>query len=923
MGGDRWQRLNEIFQAALAFAPGERPAFLAQACAGDESLRRESEDLLRAHEGAERDLGAIERFEVALDEPASPGRAGLRLGPYRISEETGRGGMSTVWLADRVDGQFEQHVAIKVIKRGMDTAQVLERFRAERQILASFDHPNIARLIDGGTTDDDLPYFVMEHIRGRPIDEYADERRLSVRERLGLFLHVCDAVSYAHRHLIVHRDIKPQNILVTTDGVPKLLDFGIAKILQEAGDPGTHTVSGLHLLTPDYASPEQVEGRPTTTQTDVYSLGVVLYELLTGRSPYRPRTWSTRDVCESVLTSDVERPSTAVGRPADETSTGRRVAPGTDRSLASGAGNLDRLRDQLHGDLDAIVLAALRKEPVRRYASVEQFADDIRRYLNGLPVQARPDGLWYRGTKFVRRNRVAVTAGVLVAAALVGGAITTAWQAREARVQARLAQEAQGRAERRFIEVRKLANALLFEYYDAVKELPGATAVRERLVRDALDYLNGLAQEASGEASLRRELALAYRRVAEVQGSAGSASLGDTAGAIESHRKSLAILEALLAANPGDSQARRDVADGTVQLADLLALTEHQTEALAHAHRARSLYEPLVAASAPNLDQRLALASAYDVIGTISLESGKPREALEIHRRQLDLLASAPASDQVSPALRRALSVAYQHTADAQGTFGDLHAALESYRKSLQLRSALSKEFPYNTDYRRLVGSGYYWEADTLARLGHTRDALEAYLHSLAIDEELAAADPKAERQIFGLLRVGNTLDRLGDHQQALGYYQRAHAIVADQVKADPGNLWKRGGLIEVRAFTCAALAALARHTAASAACDDAVRLIEHTSVEPTNAVIRAALARSYKTMADAYLAAAAETRSPRDQRLSYARAAVEMYQKSVAIWSDMATRDMLTESDDEEAAAVSGSLRDAEAVLNGLITTP
>jgi serine/threonine protein kinase len=296
----------------MVLDPRERSEFVAQACADDESLRREAAAMLSAHERAEMDLGAIERLEISLDEHESPSLAGQRLGPYRVSDEIGRGGMGSVWLADRADGEFVQRVAIKVIKRGMDTAQVLERFRAERQMLASFDHPNIAQLIDGGTTHDGLPYFVMEYIEGQPIDQYADERRLSLHERLGLFLQVCDAVSYAHQRLIVHRDIKPQNILVTASGVPKLLDFGTAKALQEAGDQQVgYTLSGFRALTPDYASPEQFEGRPTTTQTDVYSLGVVFYELLTGQSPYQPRTWSAWDVSASVLSADVERPSCA------------------------------------------------------------------------------------------------------------------------------------------------------------------------------------------------------------------------------------------------------------------------------------------------------------------------------------------------------------------------------------------------------------------------------------------------------------------------------------------------------------------------------------------------------------------------------------------------------------------------------------
>jgi non-specific serine/threonine protein kinase/serine/threonine-protein kinase len=917
MSADRWQRLNEIFHAAVAVRPGGRAAYLDEACAGDDALRREAAELLDAHLRAESDANAFAHLGIRLDEPASPSVEGHRIGPYLVSGEIGRGGMGAVWLAERADGQFRQRVAIKLIKRGMDTAQILGRFRVERQILASLDHPHIARLLDGGTTDDGLPYFVMEHIEGQPIDRYADERRLSVRDRLALFLQVCDAVTYAHQHLIVHRDIKPQNILVTSAGVPKLLDFGIAKVLQDAGDQGTLTMSGQQLLTPDYASPEQVAGLPTTTQTDVYSLGVVLYELLTGRSPYTPRTWSTPDVFESVRSGDVERPSTAIVRPATGEGTRRHAAAGADRPAATGAGSLERLRGQLRGDLDAIVLSALRKEPGRRYGSVEAMATDIRRHLAGLPVRARADGVWYRGLKFARRNRVAVAAALLVALTLVAGAIATAWQARNARIQARLAQEAQARAERRFAEVRRLANAVLFDYHDAIQNLPGATPVRARLVRDALQYLNGLAAEGSGDASLQRELALAYRKVAEVQGGHG-ASLGDTSGAIESHRKSLAILERLVAARPDDPQARSDVADGALLLANLVAVTQGQAEGLSHARRAVDMYEGLVSERTPALDRRLALASAYDVLGTILLESGKPGDALEIHRRQRLLLESAPASDQVEPRLRRALSIAYQHAADAQGTFGDLQGALDSVRSSLRIRATLSEEFRQNTDYRALLGASHYWEGDTLARLNRPLEALEAFRRSLAIGEELAAADPSGHRVTFSVLRVGIMLARLGDHEQALRYFRRAEAIAAEDVKADPENLWERGALIEIRASTCAALVRLARPSAAST-CAETARLIEETIVEPTNAVVRAAIARSYTAMADANTEAAADRRSPVTRQLACRRTARDFYRKSVAIWSDMAARGMLTSSDDEEAAAVSRSLQDTEAALRQL----
>jgi serine/threonine protein kinase/tetratricopeptide (TPR) repeat protein len=911
MSADRWHRLNEIFHAAIALEPDERAAYLHGRSGDDESLRREAEALIEAHEQADRDSGALDRLGRSLDDVASLAVDGRRFGPYRVVGEIGRGGMGAVWLAERDDGQFRQRVAIKLIKRGMDTAQILDRFRVERQILASLTHPNIARLIDGGTSADGLPYFVMEYIEGQPIDLHADSRELGVRERLDLFLQVCDAVSYAHQHLVVHRDIKPQNILVTAEGVPKLLDFGIAKVLQDAGEQATLTVSGQQLLTPEYASPEQVEGRHTTTQTDVYSLGVVLYELLTGRSPYQPRTWSTPDICESVRSADVERPSTAVVAPGDGRRTRRHVASVGPEDAAT----RERLRLQLRGDLDAIVLAAMRKEPQRRYGSVEQLANDIRRHLAGLPVRARTDSVWYRGAKFLRRNRVAVAGAALVLLTLVGGIVATAWQARLASVQAGLARQAQARAERRFAEVRRLANVLLFDYHDAIKDLPGATPVRERLVRDALQYLNGLAEESSADPSLQRELALAYRRVGDLQGGTGSASLGDTAGAIESHNRSLAILRSLAAARPDDHATRWEIADGTLRLALLVSLTADQQRSLTLARDAARQFEGLASGGTPTLEDRLGLARAYDAVGTILLESGKPQEALGMFQREQQLLESASDTDRGRPAVRRALSVAYQHLGDAHGTFGDQQSALASFERSLSLRQALSSEFPLNTDYKAILATAHYWTGDTLVKLGRLQEGLEAYLRSLALSEELAAADPRGYRTTFSLLRIGNVLARLGEHEQALTYYRRAEVSSAAEYAADQTNLWTRGGMIEIQAFTCASLVSLGRH-ADERKCAETTRLIDDTQVEPTNAVIRASLARSLTVMADAFAGAAGArgvTSGDRLHRLQMARA---MYQKSVAIWADMSRLGMLTSSDDVEAAGVASGLEAVEAAL-------
>jgi eukaryotic-like serine/threonine-protein kinase len=427
---ERWHAVDRVFAAALDLPPGERAAFLDLACAGDPALRRKVERLLAAdaREAVFLDRPADEVLGLLLGGRGEP----QRLGPYRLLRAIGRGGMGTVFLALRDDEQYDRLVAVKLLHSSLADTELRHRFLAERQILARLEHPAIARLYDGGSTEDGRPYLVMELIEGLPVDEYCDRHRLTVDQRLALFLRICSAVQYAHQNLLVHRDLKPANILVTDEGEPKLLDFGIAKQLERAAETAARTRTGIRVMTLRYASPEQVKGEAITTASDVYSLGVLLYELLAGRSPYPvEKDAPAYELERAIDEQEPERPSTALARSAEPSSEAIAAARGSRPAV---------LERRLSGDLDTIVLKALRKEPPRRYESVARFAADLERHLADLPVSARPDTLRYRAHKFVRRHRPAVTvaaAVVLLVAALVASLFAQGRQTARERDKAR------------------------------------------------------------------------------------------------------------------------------------------------------------------------------------------------------------------------------------------------------------------------------------------------------------------------------------------------------------------------------------------------------------------------------------------------------------------------------------------------------
>ncbi|HEY1335577.1 MAG TPA: serine/threonine-protein kinase, partial [Myxococcaceae bacterium] len=597
---ERWQRVKDVFDAALQRPAAERAAFLGQACGDDGELVQEVQSLLRAHE----DAGSF--LSVPVLATWNRDWTGRRVGPYRVLGEIGHGGMGVVYRATRDDDVFQKIVALKVV-HGDAGPEAARRFARERRILARLQHPNIATILDGGETEDGWPYLVMEHVEGQAIDVFCESRTLDTRQRLELFRTVCGAVHYAHQNLIVHRDLKPANILVTADGQPKLLDFGIAALLAP-DDPTLAPTMTVPAMTPSYASPEQIRGLPLTTASDVYSLGVIAYELLTGELPLRVRASSLEEMVRTVCDTEPPPPSTVIR------------GGGTSRPPVAAS--------ILRGDLDTIVLKALRKEPSRRYLSAQMLAEDMERFLAGRPVRAQKDTPGYRLRKFVGRHRAGVVAAAAVVVSVVGGLLGVVHQAR-------IAEANRLRAERRFADVRRMANSLLFELHDAVKDLPGSTAARSLVLRRALEYLDGLSQEAAGDPKLQEELATAYQRVAEVQGSPSGANLGDPAGAAESLRKELALRQTLAARSPADARlgvAAVATARRLSLLEDEIGQTQRGRDRLA---RALSTIEDLVARAPGAMEARREAARVHRDLGLLLFKTGDRSSATEHQRRSL------------------------------------------------------------------------------------------------------------------------------------------------------------------------------------------------------------------------------------------------------------------------------------------------
>jgi len=772
MTPERWQQVKLHLAHALELAPSARAPYLDGACAGDRSIRDEVDRLLIAEQRA--DAGFLAEPAVISYETESPLSdatwIGRRVGAYDIVEEIGAGGMGAVYRAVRADQQYRSEVAVKLLRTGHGARAVVSRFRTERQILAGLDHPNIARLLDGGTTDGGVPYFVMELIDGQRIDEYCAARDLSIRRRLQLFGDVCSAVQYAHQRLIIHRDIKPTNLLVTAAGVPKLLDFGIAKMLNDAGGgaPRDATVTAFEFLTPGYASPEQIKGEPITTASDVYSLGVVLYELLTGRSPYDISTRAPHEMAKAICECEPARPSTAVRRT---------------ESLIEGGGQ--KLVKRLSGDLDNITLKALHKDPSHRYGSVEQFAEDIRRHLANLPVIARQDTVAYRASKFAVRHWRGVTAAAAIAAALVAGMAGTLYQARIARQQAALAKQG-------YDDVRRLANSLIFEIHDSIRQLPGATAGRQLIVQRAQEFLAGLAPASTSDPALLRELASAYERLADVLGNPLDANVGNTAKALESYRKSVELRDRAVALDPSNRDIRREAAASYVDLALALRRAEQLREGDDYLRRAVRAYESLASSDPDDRRTQYGLVKAYDRTAGTLVDANAFDRGREMYEKCLAMYQRLADGEPGTDRYRTDISFAHKHIAAILAVQKRFTEALEHERAALVADEAEVAAHPNDARAQYTITFTYSDTGYVLNRLGDVDGALRYYRKALAIRSSLAAADARDTRALRGSANtyayIANLLEEKKDFRAALESNTKALQIRQSLFQHDPGD---------------------------------------------------------------------------------------------------------------------------------------
>jgi eukaryotic-like serine/threonine-protein kinase len=744
MTAARWGEVKTVLASVLEAPLADRPSMLEKLCGSDAALRAEVEALL-----------AMEtRATDILNTAASPGAALVRedpapeqIGPYRVLREIGRGGMGVVYLGERADGEFRKQVAIKLITSGLRDPDLDRRFRRERQILATLEHAGIARMLDGGATSEGQPYFVMEYVEGVPLPAWCTQHEAGVPEKLRLFLAVCDAVEYAHQRLIVHRDLKPGNILVAADGTPKLLDFGLARASDESVDDAV-TRTAAPLMTPAYASPEQIRGEPYHVASDVYSLGVILYELLSGRRPYDVKSGSFLEMAQAICERDP--------LPLVKNGDGR----------------------GLRGDLENIVAKALAKDVSQRYRSVAELAQDIRRHLDGRPVRARAATVRYRLAKWLRRHRVAAPVGAAAVLLIVGFAGAALWEARS--------------AERRFQQVRHLAASVMFELHDAISPLPGSTQARELLVKRALEYLESMRREAGNRPDLQREVALGYARIAEVQGDRGESNLGHFGEAIVNWEKAEGMLAALVRRSPADIGLQQEYQKTANALARAYMGEGDFSKAEAMAEKNAAIAESDVRAHPTEPRAVLNVIATLSTLADMRTDRQQYAEAIPVreHIRELSRRLS-----QLRPGdleTLRTLAISRKKLGALYGVSKRYEEARKEYEQAAAIDEQRLANHPNDNRAKLDVSYDYSDLGWVAAKIGKLDDSLAAYRRVLTLREEVAQADPNDERAMTSVAsahdKLGLTLNRTRNFDESERELRTAIGIYEGLVQRGAAN---------------------------------------------------------------------------------------------------------------------------------------
>ena len=759
-----WDRVKHWFNEVLEQPPEARDAFLNEQLRDLPEIATEVRSLLGALANGD------ERFEPsrarigATTPPDGAVAIGADIGVWHVLKRIGEGGMATVYEAVRRDLDMPKRAALKTV-RGRSSDALRHRFSRERRILATLEHPNIAALLDGGTLADGAPWFAMEFVEGERIDRWCAERQIDLKARVRLILQVCRAVQYAHNRLVVHRDLKPSNILVTTDGTVKLLDFGIAKLIATV-ELGDETATGALMLTTDYASPEQLRGDPVTTASDVYSLGVVLFELLSGMRPFAMRGQGLRELRRL---AETEAPMlTAV---VSELS-----------AREAGFADAERLRTAVHGDLEAIIAKALRKDVAERYSSAERLADDLVAWLESRPVSAQPDSVRYRMRRLARRygRGLVLGGGLAVAAIAVAAALT--WQSRRTEQQQRLAAQ-------RLTEVRTLAKTLVYDVNDRLADVPGATALRASVVRTALQSLDNAFSDAPNDPTLMRELALAYQRAGDVLGNPTAPNLGDLPSAVTAYGRAVSIARSLVAATPTDVNAIWTLALCTEKAADAEAPSGQVQLALEHQRESLGLFRQVARTDSTKTNYLRAVGVSAlklgDLLGHPAFtNTGDTGASLRAYREAMEQLDRATQFGDTSFFVRRHRAVAGERLGRLLQERKMLPEARQWVDASLALRRELSKENPKSVQARRDLAIALYVSCGLSLAEQQPRVALTPCSESLAIRQALLAEDGQNGALVRGMgimhRRMGEVRAALGDtalaltqYADAVSYYER------------------------------------------------------------------------------------------------------------------------------------------------------